>query len=99
MTKPCPLAKTLCVEAADSAYSKPAYLNANRDKKNLVSMARARGTRAFYRQPAPQQGLLKQEHPAWYGTPFYLKVPDTWDEPDEVTETTFVSHKKNILSA
>jgi hypothetical protein len=91
-----PFGKDLCVEVADSAYSKPAYLNANRDKKNLVSIVRARGTRTFYRQPAPhaKRGSSKQGRPAWYGTPFYLKVPDTWGEPDEVTETTFVSHKK-----
>ena len=89
-----PFGKDLCVEVADSAYSKPAYLNANRDKKNLVSIARARGTRIFYRQPAPQNGSPKQGRPAWYGTPFYLKGPDTWGEPGEVTETTFVSHKK-----
>ena len=91
-----PFGKELCVEVADSAYSKPAYLNANRDKKNLVSIARARGTRTFYHQPAPRakRGAPKQGRPAWYGTPFYLKVPDTWGEPDEVTETTFISHKK-----
>lgn len=91
-----PFGKDLCVEVADSAYSKPAYLNANRDKKNLVSIVRARGTRTFFRQPAPhaKRGLPKQGRPAWYGTPFYLKIPDTWGKPDEVTETTFVSHKK-----
>jgi len=94
--KSLPFGKDLCIEVADSAYSKPAYLNANRDKKNLVSIARARGTRTFFRQPAPhaKRGLSKQGHPAWYGTPFCLKVPDTWGKPDEVTETTFVSHKK-----
>jgi len=94
--KSLPFGKDLCIEVADSAYSKPAYLNANRDKKNLVSIARARGTRTFFRQPAPhaKRGLSKQGHPAWYGTPFSLKVPDTWGKPDEVTETTFVSHKK-----
>lgn len=91
-----PFGKDLCVEVADSAYSKPTYLNANRDKKNLVSIARARGTRTFHRLPAPhaKRGSSKQGRPAWYGTPFYLKVADTWGEPDEVTETTFVSHKK-----
>ena len=88
-----PFGKDLCVEVADSAYRKPAYLNANRDKQNFVSIVRARGTRTFYRQPE-QIGSPKPGRPAWYGTPFYLKVPDTWSEPDEVTATPFVSHKK-----
>ena len=48
-----PFGKDLCVEVADSAYSKPIYLNANRDKKNFVSIVRARGTRTFYHQPVP----------------------------------------------
>jgi hypothetical protein len=90
-----PFGRDLCVEVADSAYSKPAYLNANRDKKDFVSMVRARGTRTFYRQPVQAKpDAPKQGRPTWYGTPFYLKVPDTWGAPDEVAETTFVSHKK-----
>jgi hypothetical protein len=32
-----PFGKDLCVEVADSAYSKPAYLKANRDKKNYCN--------------------------------------------------------------
>jgi len=90
-----PFGKDLCVEVADSAYSKPTYLNANRDKKNFVSIVRARGTRTFYRQPVQAQpGAPKQGHPAWYGESFCLKVPDTWGNPDQTAETTFVSHKK-----
>ena len=91
-----PFGKDLCVEVADSAYSKPAYLNVNRDKKNLISMVRARGTRTFYHQPTPhaKRGSPQPGHPAWYGTPFELKDSDSWGEPDEVTETTFVSHQK-----
>ena len=90
-----PFGNDLCVEVADSAYSKPTYLNANRDKKNFVSIVRARGTRTFYRQPGSvKPGSLKQGHPAWYGEPFCLKVPDTWEAPDQIAETTFGSHKK-----
>jgi len=90
-----PFGKDLCVEVADSAYSKPAYLNANRDKKNFVSIVRARGTRVFYRQPMyVKRGSPKQGRPTWYGEAFCLKVPDTWDAPDQIAETTFISHKK-----
>ena len=93
--KTLPFGKDLCVEVADSAYSKPIYLNANRDKKNFISIVRARGTRTFYHQPVQvQHGLPKQGRPAWYGEPFYLKVPATWGAPDQIAETTFVSHKK-----
>lgn len=86
--------ETFCVEVADSAYSKPAYLNANREHANLVTIARARGTRTFYRQPAPNDKPAEKGHPTWYGKPFRLKEPETWDAPDQVAETTFVSHKK-----
>ena len=92
--KSLPFCEALCVEVADSAYSKPAYLNINRDKKNLVSIVRARGTRNFCRQPDPTKATAQKGHPSWYGTPFCLKNPETWGEPDEVAESTFVSQRK-----
>lgn len=93
-----PFGKDLCVEVADSAYSKPAYLNANRDKKNLVSIVRARGTRIFYRQPTPhsKRGAPKPGRPILYAAPFSLKDARTWGKPDQVAETNFVSHKKTF---
>lgn len=90
-----PFGESLCVEVEDSAYSKPAFLHANRDKKNLVTITRVRGTRTFYcgpqleAPPKPQKG-----HPTWYETPLCLKAPATWGEPDEVSETTFLSQRK-----
>lgn len=92
--KDLPFGEALCVEVADSAYSKPAYLNANREHTNLVTIARARGTRTFYRQPAPEKQPAEKGHPTWYGEPFRLKEPETWGTPDQIAETTFVSHKK-----
>jgi len=89
-----PFGKVLCVEVADSAYSKPAYLNANREHANLVTIARARGTRTFYHQPVPEERPAEKGHPTWYGTPFRLQEPETWGTPDQVVETTFVSRKK-----
>ena len=91
--KSLPFQEAFCVEVADSAYSKPAYLNANRKHTNLVTIARARGTRTFYRQPVPSNKPEKG-HPAWYGKPFPLKDPETWETLDQVAETTFVSRKK-----
>jgi len=92
--KDLPFGETFCVEVADSAYSKPAYLNANREHANLVTIARARGTRTFYRQPAPNDKPAEKGHPTWYGKPFRLKEPETWEAPDQVAETTFTSYKK-----
>ena len=89
-----PFGKTLCVEVADSAYSKPVYLNANRHNQNLVTITRARGTRTFYHQPVPGNDPLKKGHPTWYGESFCLKEPESWGAPDQVAETTFVSRKQ-----
>ena len=38
--------------------------------------------------------LAEKGHPTWYGEPFCLKEPETWGTPDQVAETTFISHKK-----
>ena len=89
-----PFGEALCVEVADSAYSKPAYLNANRHNQNLITITRARGTRIFYRQPLPDDHLAEKGHPTWYGKSFCLKEPQTWGTPDQVAETTFTSRKK-----
>jgi hypothetical protein len=90
-----PFGKALCVEVEDSAYSKPAFLNFNRDKPNLVTITRARGTRTFYHEPASDvdEGSGKG-HPTWYGKPFCLKDSETWSEPDDVAETNFTSQRK-----
>lgn len=90
-----PFGEELCAEVVDSAYSKAAYLSANRDQENLVTIARARGTRTFYHAPVPDpEAQPKKGHPTWYGTPFCLKAPETWGEPETVAETTFISQKK-----
>ena len=82
--KDLPFGEAFCVEVADSAYSKPAYLNANREHTNLVTIARARGTRTFYRQPVQDDRPAEKGHPTWYGKAFRLKEPETWDAPDQV---------------
>jgi hypothetical protein len=90
-----PFCKDLCVEVEDSAYSKPAFLIVNRDKKNLVTITRARGTRTFYREPDLEAETNGDAgHPTWYGTPFCLKDPETWGVSDDVAETTFTSQRK-----
>jgi len=92
--KSLPFGTDLCVEVADSAYSKPAYLNANRHHQNLVTIVRARNTRTFYRQPMPNNEPVEKGHPTWYGELFCLKEPETWGTPDQIAETTFTSRKQ-----
>lgn len=80
-----PFGKDFCVDVGDSSYSKPACLHANRHHKNLVTIARARGTRVFYQQPVSEQpGETTQSvgHPTWYGERFALKDSETWHVPD-----------------
>ena len=89
-----PFGEALCVEVADSAYSKPAYLNANRHNQNLITLTRARGTRIFYHQPLPDDTLPEKGHPTWYGESFCLKDPQTWGTPDQAAETTCTSRKQ-----
>lgn len=94
--KQLPFGKAFCVEVEDSAYSKPTFLHVNREKPNLVTITRARGTRTFYHAPLAEadEGRGKG-HPTWYGAPFCLKDAETWGDPDEVAETTFTSQRKS----
>ena len=54
-----------CVEVAASRYSQPAYLHANRQQQQLVSVVRLRGCRTVY--PAPPLGPQPRQagHPCW----------------------------------
>lgn len=81
-----PFGKRLCVDVSDTSYSKPACLHANRCHPDLVTMARARGTRVFYRQfvpDKPDEADSSVGHPTWYGQRFALQEADTWHQPDE----------------
>lgn len=81
-----PFAKSLCVEVGDSSYSKAACLHANRHHAHLVTMARVRGTRIFYRQAVaddPEKAKQTVGHPTWYGQRFALSEAESWHQPDE----------------
>lgn len=84
-----PFHQGLCVEVVDSGYSKVAYLYENRHHANLVTIARVRNNRVFYRQPEPRARQVGR--PRWYGTPFVLSDPTTWHEPDERAYAPYVS--------
>ena len=88
-----PFHEALCVEVGDTAYSKPAYVSANRDLTHLVTVVRARSNRVFYRAGATAPDLQAFGHPLWYGARFDLKDRTTWGTPDEVTTLPFVSRR------
>lgn len=84
----------LSVQVVDCSYSKREYLYESAQNGNLVTVARARGDRTFYRKfQAPEDQPLKAGHPTWYGERFSLKEPDSWHEPDQKAETSFISRR------
>ncbi len=78
-----PFGHSLCVEVADSSYSKPEYLAANRQHANLVTITRARNNRTLYRQPTAEAATNGRGHPTWYGEAFRLHDSTTWSSSDE----------------
>ena len=88
-----PFEGQLCVEVADTSYSKPAYLAANRGHRALVTITRVRGNRSFYRRARQTTEKAKRGHPTWYGDRFSLKDPSTWHPPDEEVTTTRISRR------
>jgi hypothetical protein len=82
----------LVVEVGDTSYSKPAYLYANREYDNLVTIARARSNRTFYTQYVYPDGERPQHRPRRYGEAFKLPDPTTWHVPDVVTSFAWTSH-------
>jgi len=88
-----PFHDDLCVEVADSKYSKPSYLHAHRQHANLLTIVRVASNRTFYR---PAQGAADRAgagHPTWYGAPFALGDPSTWPPSDTYTLSGHVSRR------
>jgi hypothetical protein len=88
-----PFHDSLCVEVGDTSYSKPAYLHANRHHPNLVTIARARGTRTFYRQVGDEAPANSRGHPTWFGDAFSLRGRTMWHAPDETSRLTEISRR------
>ena len=91
-----PFHNQLCAEVADSSYSKPAYLEANREKTNLVTIVRVRSNRIFYRKPGSSDHYEGRGHPTWFGKSFLLSDEHTWPSPNEKVTTTFTSYRGRI---
>ena len=83
----------LVVEVGDTSYSKPAYLHANRKYDNLVTIARARSNRTFYRRYVNPDGPRPAHRPRCYGAAFKLPDATTWHPPDQETQLTYTSRR------
>lgn len=82
----------LCIAVEDSTYSAATHLGPvmKQEHEDLVIVARARSNRVFYRQATSVERESRPPgHPTWYGERFDLKDPDTWGEPDEVSQVSF----------
>ncbi|MEI7990289.1 MAG: transposase [Chloroflexota bacterium] len=93
-----PFHRQLCAEVADSSYSKPAYLHANRSKANLVTLVRVRSNRTFFRQPEANRPSGQCGHPTWFGAGFSLRDSTTQPAPDEQATTTFTSKRGRVYT-
>ena len=88
-----PFHDALCVEVADSTYSKPAYLHAHRRHANLVTIVRVAANRTFYRLPLAASQPLAAGHPTGYGARFKLSDPSTWPPCDTQAVTQHVARR------
>lgn len=93
-----PFHKDLCVDVADSDYSAVTYLGGIAEYPNLITIARFAGNRTVYRKASPSEDSSGRGHPPWFGASMSLKEPKTWDEPDEVTQTTFTTRKGQVYT-
>jgi hypothetical protein len=88
-----PFHSELCVEVADSKYSKPAYLHAHRRHANLITIVRVPSNRTFYRQAQGAAQRAGAGHPTWYGARLALGDPTTWPPCDTQAVTQHVSRR------
>jgi hypothetical protein len=88
-----PFQNQLCVEVADSKYSKPAYLHAHTRHANLITIVRVASNRTFYRQAETAAAQAGAGHPRWYGARFALGDPSTWPPCETQALTQHVSRR------
>ena len=88
-----PFNNKLCVLLGDTAYSAVNFLSKVAGHEDLVTIARVRGDRTFYRQPDVSSTAGNAGHPTWFGPVFKMPDPSTWGTPDEIGNTTFTTHK------
>jgi hypothetical protein len=91
-----PFAHGLCVVVGDTAYSKPEVVHATGQHANLVSIARVRSNRVFYRQGVAASSGLPRGRPARYGAAFRLPDPASWPPPAETAHLTQTTPKGQV---
>src|SRR5262249_12362083 len=91
--KALPFHDALCVEVADSKYSKPAYLHAHRQHANLITIVRVASNRIFYRQAERVAQATRAGHPRWYGARLALSDPSSWPRCDTQALTQHISRR------
>lgn len=97
-----PFAGKLSALTADSSYSDRKFLYQMLQYPDLVTIARCRGNRTFYRSPLVSSGDSTNDrgHPVWYGTPFDMKDESTWGQFDasETIPITFRSGRDCLVT-
>lgn len=83
---------TLCVVAADSAYSSPECLIESAKNPNQLQISRVRSNRVFHYQ-ANKESNTKMGRKIRFGDQFKLKDKTTWREPDEQIKFTVTTKK------
>jgi hypothetical protein len=89
-------ANRLCVCVADSTLGAVTFLGQVQSHQNLVTIARTRSNRVFYRRPKKRKN--KRGHPIWYGDRFDLKDDATWAAPDAVDSIETVTKRGRKLT-
>jgi hypothetical protein len=93
----------LCVEVADSKYSRLDFIGETVSLPHLVTVTRVRNNQVFYwpAQPIvipafqpPKKGAKKR-----YGNPFQLCAPQTWGEPYASLRLPYTNRKGRAYTA
>lgn len=83
----------LSVQVLDSKHSIAAYLHSAVPYENLVTRARVRSNRVFYRQYQAPDGEPQPGRPRSYGERFALRAPAAWPPPDEELEFDHITKR------
>ena len=86
-------ANRFCVCVVDSTLGAVTFLGQVVSHQNLVTIARTRKNRVFYRRPKKRKN--KRGHPIWYGD---LKDAATWAVPDAVDSIETVTKRGRKLT-
>jgi hypothetical protein len=78
---------------------KIASISSSQTLHNLLdSLGRLRNNRVFYQSPAISETPVGKGHPTWYGARFDLKEPDTWHEPNQVSQLLYKTRRGRMIN-